>query len=312
MITISAIIPCYNRVKTIGEAIASVYAQTRAPIELIVVDDASADGSAAVAERCGARVIRLSSNSGSSTARNVGIRAAAGDAIAWLDSDDFWEPHHLATIAALLDRYPDAAVAGGAVRLVGLRSGIWYGRVPEGPPANVLDKAFYATAVHSIAAIVRRDALLDVGGFDETESYAEDFDLWLRLSRRHSFVASREVTANYRWHGTQTSSNPVPPLLAMYGCRKRLLDAIVRDGETDIAERVAVIFRNRWLGDLQTAWDENQPALLRDLLALAPLVPDPPRALKRKWTRRSRIPAPVVPLLRACRARLSSSHRELA
>jgi len=311
MITVSAVIPCYNRAGTIGDAIASVQSQTRAPLEVIVVDDGSTDGSADIAERYDVRVIRLPRNRGSAAARNAGIRAAVGDAIAWLDSDDYWEPHHLATIAALLDRYPEAAVAAGAVRLVGTRSGTWYGRVPEGPPANVLRNAFYATVVHCIATIVRREALADVGGFDETEFYAEDFDIWLRLAREHNFVARREVTANYRWHGAQTSSDPLSPLLATYKSRKRVLDAIRRDGEDDLADELSEIFRNRWMEDLQTAWDHDQAELLPDLLDLSPLVPEPSPEIKRKWMLRSHIPTRAVPFLRACRSRFAHDQSDM-
>lgn len=301
MISVSVIIPCYNRAHTIGEAIASVRAQTRSPLELIVVDDASSDNSTEIAERAGARVIRLAKNSGNATARNVGIRAASGDAIASLDSDDYWEPHHLATVAGLLDAYPDAGVASAAVRFVGTRSDTWYAKVPEGTPTNVVRLAFYATVVPIIATVVMRDALIAVGGFDETERVAVDFDLWLRLARRYNFVASREVTANYRWHGAQISANPERQVLATYRSRKRLLDQIRRDGEDSLAEELSEIFRNRWAEDLQAAWDQNRIGWLRELLMLAPLVPEPSRAIKWKWSLRSRIPARIVPVLRACR-----------
>ena len=287
----------------IGEAIASVHAQTRAPLELIVVDDGSSDGSAELAERSGARVIRLARNSGNSTARNVGTRAASGDAIAWLDSDDYWEPHHLATVAGLLDTYPDAAAARASARLVGTRSGTVYGRVPEGPPTNVVREAFYDWLTLPTVTIVRRQALDAVGGFDEAERCAVDFDLWLRLACcKYSFVASREVTANWRWHDAQISSNPERQWHATYRFRKRALDKLRRRGEHTLAAELSEIFRNRWAEDLQAAWDQRRTEWLRQLLTLGSLVPEAPRALKWKWTFRSRLPAGALPILRACRS----------
>lgn len=299
MVTVSVIIPCYNRAAMIGDAIASVHAQTRSPLELIVVDDASTDDSADVAERAGARVIRLNENRGNSTARNVGTRVASGDAIAWLDSDDYWEPHHLATVARLLDDHNDAAVANAAVRLVGTRVGTWYGRVPAGPPTIVIREAFYATVTQLTTTIVRREALCAVGGFDETERCSVDFDLLLRLARRYRFVSSREVTANYRWHGAQISTNSETQVRATYRFRRRALDELWRDGEDDLAEELAEIFRQRWAEDLWGAWDQGQTRWLRQLLALAPVVPEAPRALVWKWAFRSRLPAGTVPFLRA-------------
>ena len=297
MLTISVVIPCYNRARTIGEAIASVHAQTRAPLELIIVDDGSSDASAEIAERAGARVVRLSENRGNAAARNVGIQTAAGDVIAWLDSDDYWDSHHLATVAALLDRYPDAAVASAAVRFVGTRSGTWHGAVPEGPPTNVARRAFYATVIPMSSAIVRRDALIDVGGFDETERVAVDFDIWLRLSLKHNFVATREVTANYRWHMDQISDQPERQWEATYRFRKHALD-VMRDGDGALRSDLATICRNRWEADLWTAWEQGRTKWLRNLVALAPLIPNVRWTLKWKWIGRSYIPAPVVPLLR--------------
>lgn len=302
MITVSVIIPCYNRAHTIGEAIASVHAQTRVPLELIVVDDASTDGSAEIAERAGARVIRLPENRGNSFARNAGIQAALGDAIAWLDSDDYWEPHHLATVAALLDAYPDAAVASAAVQFVGSRSGVWYGSVPEGAPTNVVRQAFYATMIPMMTAIVRRSALTAIGGFDETERVAVDFDLWLRLSCRHNFVATHEITANYRCHPDQISASPERQWHATYRFRKRVLDQLARDGDIALVAELSEIFRRRWQDDLWSAWEEGRTEWLRLLVILASLVPDAPRSVRWKWAFRSRIPMRAVPLLRGCRS----------
>ncbi len=306
MLTISVVIPCYNRAHTVGKAIASVHAQTRAPLELVIVDDGSSDASADIAERAGARVIRLEENRGNAAARNVGIQSAAGEVIAWLDSDDYWEPHHLATVAALLDAYPDAAVASAAVRFVGTRSGTWYGAVPAGPPGNVTRQAFCGTVLPMGTAVVRRDALIAIGGFDETERVAVDFDLWLRLSYIHHFVATRDVTANYLWHPGQLSDLPERQWEATYRFRRRALDRM-QDGDFALRADLSEIFRKRWEADLWTAWEQRRTEWLRRLVALAPLVPDVPWTFKWSWTFRSRIPAPAVPLLRAAYSNYASN-----
>lgn len=302
MITVSVVIPCYNRAGTIAEAVRSVYAQSRGPLELIVVDDASTDESAQIAARAGARVIRVANNAGNATARNVGARAATGDAIAWLDSDDFWDANHLRIVAGLLDRYPEAVGAASATRFVGSRSGIWYGRIPAGPPVDVVREAFADWLMPSISAIVRRDALAAVGGFDEGERYAVDFDLWLRLACKYLFVSSREVTANWRWHSDQLSTTPERQWEATYRFRHRALDQLANEGRHALVAELSAIFRKRYAEDLQSAWDRSQTEWLRALVSLSSIVPDAPRALTRKWALRSRIPKEAIPLLKAARS----------
>lgn len=299
MISISVVIPAFNRAATIGEALSSVRAQTRQPLETIVVDDASRDDTAEVAARVGARVIRLPVNRGAAAARNEGMRVARGDGIAWLDSDDYWEPSHLSVVATLLEQYPEAAAASAAVRMVGSRSGIWKGRIPDGPPSVVIREAFSDWLAPTISTVVRRDALMAVGGFDEGERYSEDFDLWLRLARRYRFVASREVTAFWRWHGTQLSSQSERQLCAVYKFRMRAIEEIGREGDQLLVQDLSEILRARWVDDVQASWDKGQAWLLQQLVAMAPRIPKLPATQRLRWELRSRIPGSARPLVRS-------------
>jgi glycosyltransferase involved in cell wall biosynthesis len=113
--TISVVIPLYNRREEIGRAIASVVRQSRAPDEILVVDDASRDGSPEAVAALGDRRIRLlrhERNRGAAAARNTGIAAAKSDWIALLDSDDEWVPEKLARQLDVLATAPDATAAG--------------------------------------------------------------------------------------------------------------------------------------------------------------------------------------------------------
>jgi glycosyltransferase involved in cell wall biosynthesis len=85
------------------------------------VDDCSTDRTAAIAHGYGVNVIRTPTNQGPAAARNAGLRATSADVVAWLDSDDYWEPEHLEIVVGLLDRYGEAAVAFSLVRHVGSR-----------------------------------------------------------------------------------------------------------------------------------------------------------------------------------------------
>jgi glycosyltransferase involved in cell wall biosynthesis len=108
---ITALVPCFNAERYLDEAIASIRAQTRPVDQIIVVDDCSTDASRIVAKRHGVVLVQTPVNSGHATARNLGIAAADGDVIAWLDADDYWAPNHVETVVGLLERFPQAAVA---------------------------------------------------------------------------------------------------------------------------------------------------------------------------------------------------------
>jgi len=191
---VSVIIPTYNRASAVCEAIGSVLDQTYGDLEVLVVDDGSTDGTAGiVAETFGPdpRVKVLSRpNGGPAAARNHGIRQARGELIAFLDSDDLWEPDKLELQVAQLDAEPDVALSftdrisqdapGGRTRFretgfdgrTGIAS-LVAGNIPISTPC----------------VVVRRAVLESVGLFDETFTCAEDWDLWLRVLSRHRVAA---------------------------------------------------------------------------------------------------------------------------
>lgn len=105
---VSCIIPCYNAERFLGEAIESVIAQTLSPAEIIVIDDGSTDGSAAVAARYADRVKYLrQENAGPAAARNRGIELTHGNFVAFLDADDLWHPEKLERQAAKFTARPE-------------------------------------------------------------------------------------------------------------------------------------------------------------------------------------------------------------
>jgi len=105
---VSCIIPCYNAERFLGEAIESVIAQTLSPTEIIVIDDGSTDGSAAVAARYADRVKYLHQhNAGPAAARNRGVELSRGDFVAFLDADDLWHSEKLERQAARFAARPE-------------------------------------------------------------------------------------------------------------------------------------------------------------------------------------------------------------
>lgn len=186
--TVSVVIPCYNAARTILRAVDSVRAQDSAPTEIIVVDDASTDGSRDVlAAKAGkeVRVIYLDRNQGAAAARNAGIEASSGEFISFLDADDEWLPTKLSRQLAVIARRPTmtlVACKASFVRLDGTTQGDLYdGFEPaSGPDAwrTLLAYNFIATPT----VVARRDAINKVGAFDPTLIVGEDQDLWIRLA----------------------------------------------------------------------------------------------------------------------------------
>jgi glycosyltransferase involved in cell wall biosynthesis len=190
---VSVIIPTYNRQSQIAAAVESAMAQTHRNIEIIVVDDGSTDGTAAVLARFGNRIrILRQSNSGPSSARNRGAAAAGGGILAFLDSDDQWLPDKISRQLALMDRggsrmsccVCNATVKNGDGYVLGETfdfAGLWPG-FSEGEWFN--PQEFLATRflLFNQVVAVRRDAFEKAGGFNEQLRLLEDYDLAFRLA----------------------------------------------------------------------------------------------------------------------------------
>src|SRR2546430_1228645 len=115
---VSVILPVYNREKSVARAVESVLAQTYRPLELIVVDDGSTDGTRGVLEQFGGRIALLRQpNAGAYSARNLGLRHARGELVAFIDSDDIWLPHRLSAQVPLMRRPDVGLVFGDAIHM---------------------------------------------------------------------------------------------------------------------------------------------------------------------------------------------------
>ena len=188
---ISVIIPVYNGAAYLGAAIESVLGQSRPPTEIIVVDDGSTDGSAAVAARFGNQVRAIfQEHGGIGAARNTGVRAAGGDFLAFLDADDLWMPDKLALQLEVFATNPDVDLVFGAARqfmdpALPQRRGAMAGPAP----------AYLAGAM-----LARRDAFLRAGLFSAewvvgefVEWYLRAEDLGLKSLMRPECVLLRRI-----------------------------------------------------------------------------------------------------------------------
>jgi glycosyltransferase involved in cell wall biosynthesis len=186
---VSVIIPARNAAATIARAIDSVLDQDYRPLEVIVIDDDSQDGTAERAGRYGdpVRLVPSTRRRGAAGARNAGLEAARGEIIAFQDADDEWRPGKLSRQVALLQSEPSIVFVACGSRL---RSpeGVDLGPLYDGQIPRAGTRAWAGLlARNTIAAptvVAWRDALLAESGFDEHLPVAEDQDLWIRLARR--------------------------------------------------------------------------------------------------------------------------------
>lgn len=186
---VSVIIPTYNRAALCSRAVRSVLAQTYEPIEVIVVDDGSTDGTAdAITSEFGDSVILLrQGNSGVSAARNAGMARARGRYMALLDSDDLWEPHKLTQQVDWLQTHPDfgMVLCNLAVRdLDGSDAGI-IDRRPRLPrDGEILGDVVRNPSLVPSTVLIRREVYEQLGGFDPGLRTAEDLDFHMRVAAR--------------------------------------------------------------------------------------------------------------------------------
>ena len=183
---ISVIIPLWNKRAEVGAAIASVLAQTVAPLEVVVVDDGSTDGSDAVVEAFTSPLVRLirQPNAGVSAARNRAIGEARGEWVALLDADDEWRPEFLEKVSLLSLECPDCRAYGTGFDVRDAQ-----GRLTRGATPAVRGRVDYFAEAMSryvlipSAAVLHRQTVHELGGFPEGMRLGEDQYLWTKLAR---------------------------------------------------------------------------------------------------------------------------------
>lgn len=198
----TAVIPAYDAEQTLAASVRSVLAQTEQDFELVIVDDGSRDGTAEVARSFESdRRVRVvqQENRGLAASRNTGIEQAAGEYVAFLDSDDLWMPTFLEATGAALDADPGAGFAytdGWALddvtRRIRRTTVMVRQRPPVPPPYDAA--AFLRQLVRRNFVLaegtVRMSVLREVGAFDVSLPAVEDYELWLRIAA-HGYRAVR-------------------------------------------------------------------------------------------------------------------------
>ena len=213
---VSVVIPVYQAESFIGSTLASIAVQTRLPDEVVVVDDGSTDRTVEVVRafslehtELNIRLVRAS-HCGPGAARNRGVQMANGTWIAFLDSDDLWMPTKIEYVLKVIEQNPDSNFIchnEKTRRLNGTEQETNYihGLALDRPLfPQIYIKNYFSTS----AVVCRRDLLLVHGGFSETLSSAQDYELWMRMAPSLRIYFVSQVLGIYvHRRGNITSSN---------------------------------------------------------------------------------------------------------
>ena len=209
MSLISVIIPTYNRETVLPRAITSVLAQKCAHFELIIVDDGSTDSTRNFIEsRSPFPVPRVfhQENKGPAAARNLGIKHAQGEWIAFLDSDDEWKPGKLKAQLKFFEENPEYFIC--QTEEIWIRNGTRVNPMKKHQKFGgwIFEKCLPLCVVSPSAVMMRRKLFGEVGLFDESLPACEDYDLWLRIAAKYPIgLIEKPYIIKYGGHADQRS-----------------------------------------------------------------------------------------------------------
>lgn len=203
---VSVVIPAHNAGRWLAETIGSVLAQSFDDLELIVVDDASSDDTAAVARAAADSRLRLIQNPGNlgvSATRNNGLAAARGEFVAFLDADDLCLPHRLERQVRFLKENPEVGLVGSWLKTFGAREEIW---TADPRHDQIKSEFLFRSGMLQSTVMCRRELMerLDLR-YDPTITLSEDYELWTRCADLMRLANMPEVLVRYRLHGDNAS-----------------------------------------------------------------------------------------------------------
>jgi glycosyl transferase family 2 len=210
---VSMIVLCYNQARFVVETLESVKAQTYQPTQLIIYDDCSSDGSAAVIEnwlqenKIDCTFIRHQENQGICKSLNEALSLATGKYISMVASDDLWLPDKTARQVEIMEAQPDdVGVLYSDAFQIDEHGNVLpdmfiaaHRSLPVMPQGQILDILLEGNFIPGMTALIRRSCFDKVGLYDETLPF-EDWDMWMRIAGRYSFIHSPAPSAKYRIH----------------------------------------------------------------------------------------------------------------
>ncbi len=218
---VSIVIPAYNASDYVREAVDSALNQTYKPIEVIVVDDGSTDGTSRILEsysKSGKIIYIRQGNKGLAGARNAGIKVAKGSYIALLDADDIFLRERISKQVAALEANSGFGVCYCDLLhfLDGPRRVFYHHRYPH-PSGGILEPLLHRQFINPLTVMARKTVFEKYGYFDENLRRSEDWDLWLRWAHRGvKFYYLDKILAHYRMRNVgNLSSIESEPLMKL-------------------------------------------------------------------------------------------------
>ncbi|MGJ5676625.1 MAG: glycosyltransferase [Nostochopsis sp.] len=208
----SIVIPAYNSEKTIKQTIESVLCQTFTDFELIIINDGSTDLTLEVISQFQDSRIKVFSfeNAGGNVSRNRGLERATGEFVSFLDADDIWTPDKLESQFYALQTNPQATVAYSWTDYIDEQGKFLLSGTHITANGNVYEQLIISNFLENGSnPLIRREALVKLGGFDEDLTAAQDWDMWLRLAQNFDFIAVPHVQILYRISANSLSTNLV-------------------------------------------------------------------------------------------------------
>lgn len=200
---VSAIITTHNRKELLRRAIESVLSQTYLEMECIVIDDASNDGTDQICKLYPVRYIYIpkEESKGGNYARNLGIYAAVGEYVAFLDDDDYWLPTKIEKQVKLIEEKDcELVFCGKRLEIVGHECMKFKDSLPETTYEGDMSRKILLTICCTTTTniLAKRQALIDVGLFDESLRFWQEYELTIRMAQRKPFYFVNEVLSVYR------------------------------------------------------------------------------------------------------------------
>lgn len=236
---VSVVMPAYNAEKYVTQAIDSILGQSFTDFEFLILNDCSTDGTEAlICAYNDPRIVYIKNekNMGVAATLNKGLAAAKGEYIARMDADDISLPERFEKQVAFLDAHPHVAVLGTHVECFSSQGS---GPLVQymGSSAQLRIDLLFASALAHPSVMLRRQLILDLGGYDSRFEGLEDYDLWCRVAEIADLAVLPQVLLRYRIHPSQVTQQPSErKRQAAQSLKSRLLSRLELPGEGPVAQ----------------------------------------------------------------------------
>ncbi|MBW8001951.1 MAG: glycosyltransferase [Planctomycetes bacterium] len=235
---VSICIPTYNRKEYLKETLDSILSQTYKDYEIVIVDDGSTDGTEEMLKELGIPITYYwQKNNGDASARNKLIELAKGDYISFIDSDDLLMPDTIERLVKAIEIEDEEVIVYGSYFRIDEQSMVFGKCKRKLYSGNITTELFRTILVHSCGSMFPKKILANSPHFDTSLKVCSDYDLWLRLSLKHRFIAIPEPTFKRRRHASNLSGATFENCLTEFKVLERFYHE--KGGDAVVPEKIA-------------------------------------------------------------------------